>query len=123
MKKRYLRQGLGLLALAAFGLPVAWTSSLQETSPRRIEITAKRFSFQPAEVTLKKGEPVILAFKSEDITHGIKFKELNIESEIKKDTVKEISFTPDQPGDFVGHCSRFCGEGHGSMMLTLHVTE
>jgi cytochrome c oxidase subunit II len=124
MKKRYLVQGLGLFVLTAFSLPAAWTASSQDAPPRKVEITAKRFSFQPAEITLKKGEPVVLVFKSEDVTHGIKFQEFNIdETEIKKDASKEINLTPDQVGDFIGHCSHFCGEGHGSMMLTVHVTE
>lgn len=90
---------------------------------RRIEVVAKRFAYTPAEVTLKKGESVVLALRSEDVTHGVKFPELNLQTEIRKGAVSELSFTPMRSGDFVGHCSRFCGEGHGSMTLTLHVTE
>jgi cytochrome c oxidase subunit 2 len=92
-------------------------------APRRIEVIAKRFSYTPAEITLKKGDPVVLALHSEDVTHGIKFPELNLQTEIRKDAISELSFTPMKTGDFVGHCSRFCGSGHGSMTLTLHVTE
>jgi hypothetical protein len=29
-------------------------------SPRRIEITAKRFTYDPEAITLKRGEPVVL---------------------------------------------------------------
>jgi cytochrome c oxidase subunit II len=90
--------------------------------PRRIEITAKRFMFEPAEITVKKGEAVDLVFHSEDVTHGIKFKELDLQTEISKGE-SELKFTADKPGDYVGHCSHFCGAGHGSMTLTLHVTE
>jgi cytochrome c oxidase subunit 2 len=92
-------------------------------TPRKIEVVTKRFAYTPADITLKKGEPVILEFHSEDVTHGIKFKELNLQSEIRKGGPSELAFTPTQTGDFVGHCSRFCGSGHGSMVLTLHVTE
>jgi len=92
-------------------------------APRRIEVAAKRFSYTPGEITLKKGEPVVLVFHSEDVTHGIKFKELNLQTEIGKGASSELSFTPTTAGDFVGHCSHFCGSGHGSMTLTLHVTE
>ena len=91
--------------------------------PRRIEITAKRFTYTPAEITLKKGEPVVLVLRSQDVPHGLKFKELNLQTEIGKGAASELSFTPTQVGDFVGHCSHFCGSGHGSMVLTLHVTE
>ncbi len=92
-------------------------------SPRRIEVVAKRFAYVPAEITLKKGEPVVLVLHSEDVAHGVKFKELNLQTEIGKSATSELSFTPTQVGDFVGHCSRFCGSGHGAMTLTLHVTE
>jgi cytochrome c oxidase subunit II len=92
-------------------------------APKRIAVTAKRSVFTPAEITLKKGEPVVLTFESEDVTHGISFKELNLDAEIRKGTATEVPFTPTRTGDFIGHCSRFCGAGHGAMTLTLHVTD
>jgi cytochrome c oxidase subunit 2 len=94
-----------------------------DTAPRRIEVLARRFEFVPNQITVKKGEPVILVLRSEDVTHGIKFRELNLDTEIHKGHPSELSFTPMVAGDFVGHCSRFCGSGHGSMLLTLHVRE
>ncbi len=93
------------------------------TTPRRIEIVAKRFTYVPNNITLRKGEPVLLVFKSEDVAHGIKFKELNLKTAIPKKGIGEIDFTPTRIGDFVGHCSHFCGSGHGEMFLTIHVTE
>lgn len=92
-------------------------------APKRIEVVAKRFAYVPSDVTLKKGEPVVLVLRSEDVPHGVKFKELNLQTEIGKGGASELAFTPTQTGDFVGHCSHFCGSGHGAMTLTLHVTE
>jgi cytochrome c oxidase subunit 2 len=94
-----------------------------DTAPKRIDVLAKRFQFAPDNITLRKGEPVVLVFQSEDVPHGIRFRELNLETEIHKGHASELSFTPTVAGDFVGHCSRFCGSGHGSMLLTLHVRE
>jgi cytochrome c oxidase subunit 2 len=94
-----------------------------ETQPRRIEITAKRFSFDPAELTLKKGEPVVLVLKSVDVAHGLRFRELGVDMKVGKGATSEVQFTPQKTGDFVGHCSVFCGGGHGSMKLMLHVVE
>jgi cytochrome c oxidase subunit II len=106
---------------------VAWfTFSLQApavNAPRRIEIVAKRFSYSPAEITVKKGEPVILALSSDDVTHGLKFDDLDLQTEVSKGTPVELPFTPAKVGDFVGRCSHFCGAGHGGMALTIHVTE
>jgi cytochrome c oxidase subunit II len=92
-------------------------------APKRIDVSVKKFAYAPAEITLKKGEPVVLVLTTEDVTHGLKFKELNLNTKIEKGKPAELSFTPDSVGDFVGHCSVFCGSGHGSMTLTLHVTE
>jgi cytochrome c oxidase subunit 2 len=94
-----------------------------QPAPQRIEIVAKRFSFTPGEITLKKGVPVVLALTSADVAHGLKFKELNVVVNAKKGQTNEVTFTPDKTGTFVGQCSVFCGSGHGSMKLTLHVTE
>ena len=49
-----------------------------QAAPRRIEITAKRFDFTPAEITLKRGEPVVLVLKSADVPHGLRFRELGV---------------------------------------------
>ena len=94
-----------------------------QSAPPRIAITAKRFDFTPSEITLKKGKPVVLVLKSADVPHGIRFRELAVEVKVRKGQTSEVAFTPNKVGTFVGHCSVFCGSGHGSMALTLHVTE
>jgi cytochrome c oxidase subunit 2 len=48
---------------------------------------------------------------------------LNIETKIPKSSTSEVSVTPENTGDFVGHCAVFCGTGHGQMTLTIHVVE
>jgi cytochrome c oxidase subunit 2 len=98
-------------------------STAAQASPHRIEVTASKFSFAPGEITLKKGEPVVLVLSSADVAHGLKFSELNLNTKFEKGKPTEMSFTPEKTGDFVGHCSVFCGSGHGSMTLTIHVTE
>ena len=91
-------------------------------SPRRIEITAKKFTYDPDVITLKKGEPVVLVLRSGDVTHGLKVDGLNIKSgDIQKDRETEIQFTPQQTGHFIGQCAHFCGKGHGEMKLQIDV--
>jgi cytochrome c oxidase subunit 2 len=94
-----------------------------EGAPRRIEVTAQRFQFTPGEITVHKGEPVVLVLRSLDVAHGLRFKELGVEGKVSKGGTTEIPFTADKSGTFVGHCSVFCGSGHGEMTLTLHVVE
>jgi cytochrome c oxidase subunit 2 len=101
----------------------ALTVTHAQDKPKRIEITASRFAFAPGEITLKKGEPVVLVMKSADVAHGIRIRELHVELNAKAGATGEATFTPAKTGTFVGHCSVFCGAGHGSMMLTLHVVD
>jgi cytochrome c oxidase subunit 2 len=108
-----------LLALAL----IASTPVIAQGPPKTIDVVAKRFSYEPAEITLKKGQPAVINLKSADVAHGIHFKELNLQAKIDKGGTGQLSFTPTQVGDFVGHCSVFCGSGHGSMTLTIHVVE
>jgi cytochrome c oxidase subunit II len=88
-----------------------------QDAPQRIQITAKRFDYTPGEITLKKGVPVVLVLTSEDVPHGLKFKDLNVVVVAKKGQTSEVAFTPDKAGTFVGQCSVFCGSGHGSMKI------
>ena len=106
---------LGLFALSGFASAA--------DAPKKIDVSVKRFAYEPAEITIKKGEPVVLELTTQDVAHGLKFKDLNLNTKIEKGKTTELAFTPTKTGDFVGHCSVFCGSGHGSMTLTLHVTE
>lgn len=110
------------IATAIF-LALACSTLSASPAPRRIEVVAKRFAFAPSSITLKKGEPVLFVFESQDVEHGIEFKKLNLKADIPKKGTGEIAFTPTQVGDFIGHCAHFCGMGHGEMVLTIHVTE
>lgn len=121
MKLKLAQPALFAAILVAAQLFSAATNG--QPAPRRIEVTAKRFEFTPGEITLKKGEPVVLVLKSADVGHGIRFKELGAEGKVGKGGTTEIAFTPGKTGTFIGHCSVFCGTGHGKMTLTLHVVE
>jgi cytochrome c oxidase subunit 2 len=119
MKTGFMRWGLlaGIVVAAIFPACVAKA----QAAPRRIEVTAKRFAFEPGEITLKRGQPVVLVLNSKDVAHGLRFRELNVDIKVSANGTKEVQFTPEKVGDFVGHCSVFCGSGHGGMALTLHV--
>ena len=84
---------------------------------------SKKFSFEPNAITLKKGEPVVLAIHSVDVTHGLQVKELRIKVEIPKKQTVEIPLTPTVVGNFEGRCAHFCGLGHGSMTFMVNVVE
>jgi cytochrome c oxidase subunit 2 len=100
------------------GVPAA---AAQEAG-RTIEIHAKRFSFTPAEITLKKGEAVKLVITSDDVTHELVIPALHVKATVKKDQPAEVTLTADKAGDFEGKCGHYCGSGHGSMKFVVHVT-
>ncbi|HKF48919.1 MAG TPA: cupredoxin domain-containing protein [Terracidiphilus sp.] len=94
-----------------------------DASVKRVEITAKRYEFDPGEITLKKGEPVDLVLKSADVPHGVRIRELGLQLKAPKGGTSEVRFTPEKVGTFTGRCYVFCGEGHGKMTITLHVVD
>ncbi|HEY6490656.1 MAG: cupredoxin domain-containing protein [Terracidiphilus sp.] len=120
MRSRQHLLSLLVVLFAGFAITVP---SHAESAPRRVEVTAKRFSFQPAEVTVKKGETVVLVLKSADVPHGLRFRELNVDVKANRGGTGQVKFTPQQTGTFVGRCSVFCGSGHGVMTLKLHVVD
>ena len=121
MNSRILSLSVACLLLSAWFF--AQTAGHGQTAPRRIEVHAKRFGFQPNEITVKKGEPVVLVLTAEDVSHGLRFRQFNVDLKAQKGQPAQTTFTPEMTGDFIGHCSTFCGSGHGSMTLTLHVVE
>lgn len=95
----------------------------QAQAPRIVAVSAERFAFEPNEITVKKGEPIVLVIQSRDVSHGLVIEELGVRTEIKKNQSTEVKFTPDTAGTFEGKCAHFCGSGHGSMTLMVRVVE
>jgi cytochrome c oxidase subunit II len=107
-----------VLAIIAAAAPVGHSQE-----PRHIEIGLSRFSFSPGEITLKRGDPVVLVLTSHDVTHGLAISELGLRKDVVGGQTAELAFTPMRAGTFVGRCSYFCGPGHVSMILTINVVE
>jgi len=111
-------------AILLFVLLVAGGNAASaQDAGQKIEIHAKRFNFEPAEITIKKGETVTLELTSEDVPHSLVIKDLNVNAPITKGHVTDVKVTPTNAGTFAGRCGRFCGSGHGSMKFVVHVTD
>jgi cytochrome c oxidase subunit II len=98
-------------------------SPAAEQAGRVIEVHAHRFAFEPASITIHRGETVHLRLLSDDVPHSLLIRELGINEEATRSHPGEIVFTAPQAGDFAGRCGRFCGTGHGHMIFSVHVTE
>ena len=113
-----------LIAYAAMGVAVS-TVVVGSASPKEnvVKLAAKKFEFSPAEITVRKGEPVVLEINSEDVKHGFTLPDFGVRIDIKPGSVNRIAFTPDKAGRFTFACDVFCGAGHEDMSGTLNVTE
>ena len=110
-----------LIALASLGVYVSAQSA--EPKEKLIRITAKKFDYSPGEVRLKKGEPVILELRSEDILMGFNLPDFNVREDIVPGKVTRLRLTPAKTGTFVFLCDIFCGSGHEEMNGRLVVTD
>jgi cytochrome c oxidase subunit 2 len=109
-----------LLATAALALTAGARAA---DAPRVVEITAKRFAFDPPEVHLRKGEAATLRITSRDVTHGLFLRPLGIDATIAPGKTTDVAVTPGEVGRFNAICDHFCGSGHGNMHLTIVVDD
>jgi cytochrome c oxidase subunit 2 len=126
MKNTTINKIVGIILLAGVceiglvGVPAMIRAS---DNPKVIEISAKKFEFSPSQITLKKGEPVILRLSSSDRVHGFMSKPLKIDTDIPADKSEDVAVTPDTAGDFTVICDHYCGTGHGNMKMKVTVVE
>jgi len=113
---------LRIISALALALVLATAISSAETV-QDIKITASKFQFSPNEITVKKGQPVKLEVLSSDANHGLTIPAFGIRGDAKKGDTATFEFTPKEAGTFQGKCAHFCGKGHGSMIMTVHVVE
>jgi cytochrome c oxidase subunit 2 len=109
------------LGVAAFILADT-RSSAQTDGPRVIEITARRFAFEPAEIEATLGEHLQLVVRSADGVHGLEIKKLKIKKEVPRGGESvTIDFVAHTEGTFPILCSEYCGKDHNDMKGTLIV--
>jgi len=88
-----------------------------------VHVTAHRFAYEPAEIRVKRGEPVVLVLSSLDVPHGFEAPRLSLSATIRPGAETRLPFTPREAGRFPFHCSVFCGEGHEDMAGVIDVDE
>ncbi len=94
----------------------------QAPDPRVIEITARRFAFEPSQIEATVGERLQLVVRSADGVHGLEIKKLKIKKEVPRGgEAVTIDFTPTTEGRFPILCSEYCGNQHNEMTGTLIV--
>lgn len=133
---------LTVLAAALTVLPLS-SGSQEPVSPssvKVIEMTAKKYEFNPSEIHVKQGTRVQLRVRALDRAHGIEFALYPEGSEeqgppglrfpvdqkkwrLEKDQEQVIEFVAERPGTYEFRCAVRCGLGHGRMKGRLIVEE
>ena len=114
------------IAAAVFGLGSVGAYMVAESAQPKekvIKITAKKFNYTPGEVTLKKGVPVILEFRSQDVLMGFNLPDFNVRADIVPGKATRLRLVPDKTGTFIFLCDVFCGSGHEEMNGKLTVVD
>jgi cytochrome c oxidase subunit 2 len=117
-----------LTSPALFGLALAAAASIslhpaaQAPEPRVIDVIARRFTFEPAEIEATVGERLRLVVRSADGVHGLEIKKFKVKKEIPRGTSPvTIEFTAGEEGRFPILCSEYCGDQHDAMTGVLVV--
>jgi cytochrome c oxidase subunit 2 len=107
-----------LIVLAVSGLG----SAAAAPEPQVVNVIARRFEFEPAQITVTVGQPVRLMVRSEDGVHGLEIKKFKVNKDVPRGgEAVIINFTPNAVGEFPIMCSEYCGDGHENMNGTLVV--
>jgi cytochrome c oxidase subunit II len=81
----------------------------------RIQVTARKYAFNPDVITVNAGDRVELIITAIDRDHGIAIPAFGVKQYLKKGVPTAVSFVASKPGTFAFHCSVFCGMGHRHM--------
>jgi cytochrome c oxidase subunit 2 len=116
--RRRWTMGLGglLLGAATIGLRAAAAPEEQV-----IKILARRFTYTPNKLSLKKGVPVVLELTTADVLMGFSAPDFDLRADIVPGQVARVRLVPDKVGTFTFLCDVFCGSGHETMNGTITV--
>lgn len=98
-------------------------NKLPETkeTTKEFSMVAKNWDFVPSQITVNKGDNVILKITSTDVKHGISIPKLGIKADLNPGQETVVEFKADEVGTFPFFCNVFCGHGHGDMKGTILV--
>jgi len=115
-RRHLLKAGMVVIAGASLGARVF------AQNERVVKVVARKWVFLPADIELRKGEPVTLEFTAPEVVMGFNAPDFKVRADIVPGQVAKVRFTPDKAGTFTFLCDIFCGDGHESMSGRLIVT-
>jgi cytochrome c oxidase subunit II len=116
--RRHVTMALGALVLGAGTIGLGAAAQPKE---QVIKILARRFTYSPNKLTLKKGVPVVLELTTADVLMGFSVPDFDTRTDIIPGQVARLRLVPDKTGTFAFLCDIFCGSGHETMNGTITV--
>jgi len=116
--RRRITMGLGALLLGAGTIGLRAAAQPEE---QVIKILARKFTYSPNKLTVKKGVPVVLELTTADVLMGFYVPDFDIRADIVPEQVTRVRLVPDKTGTFTFLCDVFCGSGHETMNGTITV--
>jgi heme/copper-type cytochrome/quinol oxidase subunit 2 len=87
-----------------------------DQSVRTIDVVASRFKFEPAVISVARGDRVRLRLRSADRDHQFAIKSFRVSALIPKTGEPvTVDFVADRAGTFEFTCAEYCGTGHSGM--------
>ena len=117
IRKDWRRSALAM-PFVALGVVVSLAA---QQAPRVIEVTAKKYEFQPSTIEVQEGERVVLRVTSADRLHGIGIKKFGVNKEVPKGETVDVEFVASAAGTYQVLCTEECGKGHDHMVGSLVV--
>jgi len=108
---------LSLAAALLAGATAVWAGEVAASSAaeRVVQVTARRFSYNPDVIELELGVPAVIELTSLDRAHGFAVAELGLRIDVEPGKSARVRVVPDKVGTFPFHCDVFCGSGHEEM--------
>lgn len=93
------------------------TDTLFQTGPDTYELqmVARMWAFQPSTIRLPVGSTLDLYLTSQDILHGFKIEQHNVNLMAIPGAINYMRVTFNEPGEFMFACHEFCGAAHHTM--------
>ncbi len=110
-----------LTTLAAILVPLPPTLAAPAPQSHVIEVNARAFAYEPATMSVRRGDTVTLHLESLDTVHGLYIDGYDVDIQAEPGKSAEITFVADREGKFKVRCSIACGPLHPFMLGELTV--
>ncbi len=114
-----------LLAVAVPTIATIFDLAKEPENPVRVTVIGHQFWWEyryddlgvvtANELRMPVGRPVELTLNSNDVIHSYWIAPLAGKTDVVPGRNNRMSFSADEPGEYIGQCTEFCGDSHANM--------